>query len=877
MAERRISILINSKGDVSGFDAIIAKEQQLQGQSNQLFAALKAGAAIDIGGRLVGSIAQIPAAMDRAIERGVAFNATLETAALGIAAVMKQFDTEGRFKTFDDAMAASAQAIELLKQKAKESPATFQSLVQSYQALSGPLTAANIPMEKQVELIVNMSQALSGLGISSQQLLQETRALVTGNINADAAAAKILGVTAADVNGAKAKGQLYEFLTGKISAFAEAGKRGAQTYQTAMSNLEDAIDDVLAKVTKPIFEAMTKGTLDLSAALNDPAIVQSLSDIGEGIASLVKSGYDLTIWAIENRDALIFVAKAAAALGAAYTAVNVTNLLIGLALKAAALIRSTVAIEAETAALARNTTAQVANAAARAVGGAASYGRTAGTLAAAGPDLARLANAGRFSGSILPAASAAAPAAAGAGVTGGAIAAVVAPLVIAALAGWLIRAQINATADARTRRIEDQGNRYGSDTVGNAKAMSSMVTSADKLAVYERIRTQEAKAQQDLYDAINQGDAVRVQQSEQQLKFLALQRGQVEQVYDRVHAINGAEADRLRLLKETEAFIKNSEKIRDDRAAKLPETQKTYDDTVLKMADDQEKLDILRRRRAELPSNASIATYAGTLDAMPAGKERDAAEQRYLELSRQVLEVTQDIEAVQKSIAEKIADQAKELAKQQQSRADYVLDIQITEARAKGLDQVADRLENEKKLREEIHRVMEATGATEEEAERAARRKLSAEYQLAQLKKPGAASTPASLVSRPSTQETISIYDNRAVGRLSEADANGRIPLVPTAPSFSSVVPQISRTAGAAAGVRGPAGTSAADLAGVVASAADAVKTDASAENIAKLHEKLKDFGQAIVGKSAATDKAFQSLIVEVGKLTTQVKDLRTQ
>lgn len=886
MAERRISILIDSKGDVSGFDAILAKEQQLLGQSNQLFSALKAGAAIDIGGRLVSSIAQIPAAMDRAIERGVQFNAVLETSALGIAAVLKQFDKEEKFKTFDDALAASAGAIDLLKQKAKESPATFQSLVQAYQALAGPLSAANIPMEKQVELIVNMSQALSGLGISSQQLLQETRALVTGNINADAAAAKILGVTAADVNGAKARGQLYEFLTGKISAFAEAGKRGAATYQTATSNLEDAIDDVLAKVTKPIFEAMTKGTLDLSAALNDPAIVRSLQDIGEGVASLVKSGYDLTAWAIENRDALLFVAKAAAAVGAAYTAINVTNLLIGLGLKTAALVRSTVAIEAETAALARNTAAQATNAAARAVGGAASYGRTAGTLAAAAPNLARLANAGLYSGSILPAASAAAPAAAGAGVTGTAIAAVVAPLVIAALAGWLIRAQINATAAARERRTNEQGDRYGADVAGNSRAMSSMVTSSDKLAVYARIQSQEAKVQQDIYDAIAQGDELRVSMAEQQLKFLALQRGQVDQVFERVHAINGVEADRLRRLREMEAFLKTSEKSRDERAAKLAETQKAYDDTVLKTADDQEKLEILRQRRADLPSNAAITTYAATIDAMPAGKERDAAEQRFLEISREVLEVTQDIAAVQKSIADKIADQVKELGKQAQARADYTLDIQIAEARVKGLDQVADRLENEKKLREEIRRVIQATGVTEEEAERAARRKLSADWQLEQKKNGTAAGSMPSadrgiqtgqirtgrIGENSGAGETISIYDNRARGREREADAYGRIPLVPVAPSVSAVVPRLTGP-----GTTGVSGAGAAgDLAARVQSAADAVKADTSPENIRKLGESIASLDAAYGSRFAALTSALQEVTKLAQTLAKQNANNRT-
>jgi len=94
------------------------------------------------------------------------------------------------------------------------------------------MAAANIAMGDQIKLIVNMSQALAGLGIREEQILQETRALITGNINADAEAAKTLGITSADITAAKAQGNLYEFLASKISSFAEAGERGKTTFAT---------------------------------------------------------------------------------------------------------------------------------------------------------------------------------------------------------------------------------------------------------------------------------------------------------------------------------------------------------------------------------------------------------------------------------------------------------------------------------------------------------------------------------------------------------------------------------------------------------------------------------------------------------------------
>lgn len=330
-------------------------------EANSLSQALKTGFGIDIAGRINSGLAAVPGIFSGAINRGVQFNATLEQARLGIAAVLKQFDQTGSIKTFDDAIRRSGDAIEILKQKAKESPATFEQLVQTFQAIAGPALAANISIGDTVDLIVNMSQALAGLGIQSSQILQETRALLTGNINADAAAAKILGITSGDINKAKQQGQLYEFLSGKISAFAEAGARGANTLTTASSNLEDALTDLLATATKPIFERLTEGVLDLNEVLAQPESVEALRSLGIQIADLVAAGADLTIFATQNADVLLLLAQAAAAAGLAFIAIKIRDLLVGLGSSARAWLATRLAIEAETVAITRNTSALAAN------------------------------------------------------------------------------------------------------------------------------------------------------------------------------------------------------------------------------------------------------------------------------------------------------------------------------------------------------------------------------------------------------------------------------------------------------------------------------------------------------------------------------------
>lgn len=223
----------------------------------------------------------------RTIKDGVTFNEELEQARLGIAAVLKQFDSAGKFKTFDDAMAASASAIELLKQKAKESPASFAELVQAFQGTAGAMASANIPLQKQVDLVVSMSQTLAGLGIRSDQILQETRALITGNINADAAAAKILQITSADIAKAKAQGQLYEFLTGKVAAFGEAARRGAQSLTTLRSNFGDTLQQRTAEVAERINDALKRLYVGLTEFAESPAVTTALTMVVDKVAGLL--------------------------------------------------------------------------------------------------------------------------------------------------------------------------------------------------------------------------------------------------------------------------------------------------------------------------------------------------------------------------------------------------------------------------------------------------------------------------------------------------------------------------------------------------------------------------------------------------------------
>jgi hypothetical protein len=224
-----------------------------------------AGIVMSVG---IGALLALLNALKNVTATGVAFNSTLENAQLGIAAVMKQFDETGKFANFDAAMVASAEAIEMLKQKALESPATFEQLVQAYQGTAGAMAASGMSIQQQVNTIVTMSQTLAGLGIRSEQILQETRAILTGNITEDAAAARILGITRDMIATAQKEGQLYEFLQQRMSSFAEAGVRSADTLTTKMSNLGDSFQQISARLSTPFFDSLKYSADEAQKALN---------------------------------------------------------------------------------------------------------------------------------------------------------------------------------------------------------------------------------------------------------------------------------------------------------------------------------------------------------------------------------------------------------------------------------------------------------------------------------------------------------------------------------------------------------------------------------------------------------------------------------
>lgn len=315
----RTDIIIALKADTSGAQAAKASLLGIQGAASQINGLLA------LGGLTVGA-----AGLAAFVKRGVEFNSTIESAEVGIAALLRQFQPE-KFKNFPDAMRESANAIKLLKKEAATSPATFKELLNGLQSTAGAAFAAKIPLEKQIGLINRISQAAATLGLKGDQIPQEARALFSGNINADAQLAKSLGITAADITSAKASaGGLFDFLNKKLAAFAEASPFAAGTLTQQASNLADVLDDLAGRIAGPLTDALKAGAKDLNEAL------QSMSDedirgIANALADAARGAVVLAKGLIAAAPAAKEIALAAAALVLASKAFNASQTVGGIA------------------------------------------------------------------------------------------------------------------------------------------------------------------------------------------------------------------------------------------------------------------------------------------------------------------------------------------------------------------------------------------------------------------------------------------------------------------------------------------------------------------------------------------------------------------
>lgn len=242
------------------------------------------------------------------VKEGIEFNSMMEDTRSGIAAVLlanQQFrksngDLASSQEALNEAQRQASEVQEKLRVDALQTAATYQELVQGFQAAVGPaLTVGVTKVDDVRKITVAAAQAMAALKIPTVQTAQELRALFTGETGPDNRLNQTLRITKAEIEAVKARGgDLAEFYLKKLAPFSAAAADATANFSVRLSNLKDVLGQVAGEATKPIFEILKKGITGAGDAIQGASgyfngigikvaeILQKLSPLIESIVKL---------------------------------------------------------------------------------------------------------------------------------------------------------------------------------------------------------------------------------------------------------------------------------------------------------------------------------------------------------------------------------------------------------------------------------------------------------------------------------------------------------------------------------------------------------------------------------------------------------------
>lgn len=246
---------------------------------------------------------------------GVKFNAAIEDATLGIASLIT---AQAKLKDANGVPVEGAQALTValglaedqmfkLRVAGLETAATTTQLADAFQAAVGSGLGASLTLDQIRGITIQVVQAAGALGVPMDQISQEVRSILDGQIDMNSQVATTLGITNEQVETWKASGKLVEELNKRLESFSEAGKAAANTFSVIKSNAEEAVQSLAGDVFKGFFEQLKGGIKDATAGLFD---TQTLS-ITPQLADAANLARDLaTVVGTEVADSLRGVVQA---------------------------------------------------------------------------------------------------------------------------------------------------------------------------------------------------------------------------------------------------------------------------------------------------------------------------------------------------------------------------------------------------------------------------------------------------------------------------------------------------------------------------------------------------------------------------------------
>jgi len=200
------------------------------------------------------------------VKEGIEFNRQIEQARIGFAGILTSItqirNEQGKLvegaEKYANAVKLSNQLLDELRLAGLQTVLTFQDLVQISQGIMAPFLSAGGNLKEFSQFVVLLSNAVAGLGLPMNQVVQETRDLLMGTIDMNSQLARSLGITNEMVNRWREQGTLFQELAGRLQGFQFASKDIETSFTGLLAKAKEVFQVFAGMATAKVFEAIKK-------------------------------------------------------------------------------------------------------------------------------------------------------------------------------------------------------------------------------------------------------------------------------------------------------------------------------------------------------------------------------------------------------------------------------------------------------------------------------------------------------------------------------------------------------------------------------------------------------------------------------------------
>jgi hypothetical protein len=185
-------------------------------------------------------------------------------------------------------------------------------------------------MDKAAKASARLTQAAKIQGVEFNALIAGIDGAAKGTILANSDFGRFLsglGLTNTALKEAAENGKTYELIMSKLADIPDIAAQGAKGYNASLASLNTTIEELRGELTKPLFEAITKGMRSFNELLvNNKELIKALPS---AFASLAKDAavFGAALLAVRNKAAVFaFIAAAVKSVTGAMTAMRAATL-----------------------------------------------------------------------------------------------------------------------------------------------------------------------------------------------------------------------------------------------------------------------------------------------------------------------------------------------------------------------------------------------------------------------------------------------------------------------------------------------------------------------------------------------------------------------